>query len=124
MSKYTENVYPVTNATYRTMTGVAGASGTPLETTGGAGTAGGHWDDTARVIDGVNHPAITNELMIGFAAPGNPNIVTQLTLDAVEEFGYNTIGAPEGQPVIQASVSRKREFGEVPYGNDTRIATL
>ena len=117
-------VYPVTNATYRTMTGVAGASGTPLETTGGAGTAGGHWDDTARVIDGVNHPAITNELMIGFAAPGNPNIVTQLTLDAVEEFGYNTIGAPEGQPVIQASVSRKREFGEVPYGNDTRIATL
>lgn len=117
-------VYPTTNATYRTLTGVATASGTPLETSGGAGTAGGHWDDNARVIDGVNHPAISNDLMIGFAAPNNPNIITQLTLDAVEEFGYNTIGTAEGQPVVQVSVERRRKIDEVPYGNDTRISTL
>ena len=114
----TPTAYPTAVGTYRTIAGDNTLVGVPLENEGGAGTAGGHWDDNARVINGINHPAVTNDLMIGFAAPGNPNIVTQLTLDAVGEYGYEIIGAAEGAPVAGFGV-RTAAANEVAYGKDT-----
>ena len=53
--------------------------GVPLETDGGPGTAGGHWDDEL----------FEDELMTGFISPSN--YVGAITVAAFEDLGYDTI---------------------------------
>ena len=53
------------------------ATGVPLETTGGAGTAGGHWLETV----------FGNELMTGFIDPG-VNPISRITVGAFQDMGY------------------------------------
>jgi hypothetical protein len=54
----------------------------PVETDGGAGTAGAHWDDDT----------LTNELMTGFiGAPGDstaPNVLSQFSVMSLADLGY------------------------------------
>ena len=53
------------------------ATGVPLETTGGAGTAGGHWLETV----------FGNELMTGFIDRG-VNPISRITVGAFQDMGY------------------------------------
>ncbi|MEZ5714711.1 MAG: leishmanolysin-related zinc metalloendopeptidase [Paracoccaceae bacterium] len=51
----------------------------PVEMDGGAGTAGGHWDDAYFV----------NELMTGYIS--NPNYISAMTIASLEDLGYDTV---------------------------------
>ena len=66
-------------------------TGVPVETDGGPGTAGGHWDD--RLFD--------NELMTGFV--DDFNFVSGMTIASLEDLGYDTIfvARQPGADVIQ-----------------------
>ncbi|MDX1782275.1 MAG: leishmanolysin-related zinc metalloendopeptidase [Thalassovita sp.] len=50
----------------------------PIETDGGAGTAGGHWDDDT----------FGNEIMTGYI--NETNYLSELTVAALEDMGYDT----------------------------------
>lgn len=54
-------------------------SGVPVETDGGQGTAGGHWDE---ILFGT-------EIMTGYVDPGG--FVSQMTIAALEDMGYDTV---------------------------------
>jgi len=68
------------------------ASGVPVETDGGSGTAGGHWDDST----------FDDELMTGYISESN--YVSSMTVASLEDLGYETIwdaedpAAPMPQP--------------------------
>ena len=49
----------------------------PIETDGGAGTAGGHWDEEI----------FGNEIMTGFLNSG-ANPISRVTIGAMEDMGY------------------------------------
>ncbi|HVG49203.1 MAG TPA: leishmanolysin-related zinc metalloendopeptidase [Rubellimicrobium sp.] len=53
--------------------------GIPIETDGGPGTAGGHWDDDT----------FGNELMTGYV--DGKNYISAMTVAALEDMGYNTV---------------------------------
>ena len=54
-------------------------NGVPVETDGGPGTAGGHWDEET----------FENELMSGFI--DDPNYISGMTVAALEDMGYDTV---------------------------------
>ena len=53
--------------------------GVPIETDGGAGTAGGHWDEGT----------FNNEIMTGYV--NGSNFMSWMTIAALEDMGYDTI---------------------------------
>lgn len=59
------------------------ADGIPVETQGGSGTAGSHWDDAL----------FGSELMTGFI--DTANTVSAMTVAALEDLGYDTIWDPD-----------------------------
>lgn len=61
----------------------AALDGVPLETGGGGGTAGSHWDEEL----------FTAELMTGFI--DEANTVSAMTVAALEDLGYDTIWTAE-----------------------------
>jgi hypothetical protein len=89
---------------YNTLTGVTRTK-IPTESSGGPGTADGHWENNFRSSSGLSYPAITNELMVGFVGPNMK--ITKLTIGALVDFGYEEVlpGASEGSPVIATSIT-------------------
>ena len=80
-------------AAYIAEFGATGATGVPIETDYGSGTAGGHWDEAT----------FQNELMTGFIGTlddyQEPNYVSGMTVAALEDMGYETqwnLGGPAG----------------------------
>jgi len=63
-------------AEYRTLSGQQNAQSIPLETGGGAGTAGGHWSES--VFGG--------ELMTGYA--GGSMALSRMTIASLQDMGY------------------------------------
>jgi hypothetical protein len=65
--------------------GVPGAAYIPVETDGGSGTAGSHWDDLT----------LTNELMTGYIGtptdPYAPNVLSEFSVMSLADLGY-TVG--------------------------------
>ena len=59
--------------------------GVPIETDGGSGTAGVHWDDAT----------FNNEIMTGYL--NYNNLRSDMTVAALEDMGYDTIYADEFQ---------------------------
>lgn len=57
------------------------ATGVPVETDGGEGTAGGHWDEDI----------FTNELMTGIGMAGTDDYTSGMTVAALEDMGYDTV---------------------------------
>ncbi|PYG34422.1 leishmanolysin [Pelagimonas varians] len=55
------------------------ALGVPIETDGGAGTAGGHWDEVL----------FDTEIMTGYVDPDS--FVSDMTIAALEDMGYDTV---------------------------------
>lgn len=64
-----------------------GGSNVLIETDGGPGTAGGHWDETA----------FTNEIMTGYI--DDPNYLSTISVAAIEDMGYETIYGDGGVDV-------------------------
>ena len=64
---------------YRSIFGnLADPAGVPLETGGGQGTAGGHWDDNV----------FGTELMTGYLDAGVTNSLSRVTVGALQDIGY------------------------------------
>jgi thermitase len=63
---------------YRSLFGLATATGVPVENTGGPGTADAHWRES--VFD--------TELMTGYLNPGVKNPISRMTVGAFQDLGY------------------------------------
>lgn len=57
----------------------------PLETGGGSGTAGSHWDEATFMPNGVQ---MSNELMTGYFVPGEQTFLSDTTVGALADLGY------------------------------------
>jgi hypothetical protein len=84
----------------------------PLEDSGGAGTVSGHWEDNYRNSsylggDLYTYPGVSNELMVGTISPGQPRILSKLSIGGLLDFGYVEItpGNNEGTPTLRNSLS-------------------
>ncbi|MFM8954091.1 MAG: S8 family serine peptidase [Planctomycetaceae bacterium] len=96
----TNPLYVGTNALreYRSLFGVPNARGVPLETAGGAGTAGSHWSEAVFV----------NELMTGFVeAAGVAMPISRITVGQFQDLGYQvnyTKADAYAKPAVRATV--------------------
>ena len=63
---------------YKSVSGNSSASYVPLETTGGRGTAGGHWSESL----------FNSELMTGYAENYPPMPISIVTVGALQDLGY------------------------------------
>lgn len=73
---------------YRTLKRDQTITSIPVENTGGAGTAGGHWRETV----------FGNELMTGFAErPGVAMPISRMTVGALQDIGY-TVNYGKAEP--------------------------
>lgn len=68
------------NAMLAYATEFGGTGGVPIETDGGSGTAGGHWDEDT----------FADEIMTGYIG-GVPTYVSSMTVASFEDLGYETI---------------------------------
>jgi hypothetical protein len=91
-------------AKYRTESGNRGARWVPVEQTGGAGTAGSHWDDDDPFFNRRTRNG-SSELMIGNIDPGNETKFTsETTWAAMADLWYqvkginDNLGRPRGGP--------------------------
>jgi hypothetical protein len=57
----------------------------PVEKSGGIGTAGSHWDETAFAPQGQH---MSNELMTGYVAANEKTYVSDTTVGALADLGY------------------------------------
>ena len=73
---------------YRSLRNDQTVTSIPVENTGGAGTAGGHWRETV----------FGNELMTGFAErPGVQMPISRMTVGALQDIGY-TVNYAKAEP--------------------------
>ena len=79
----------------------------PVETDGGPGTAGGHWDEET----------FANELMTGFLDGGVANPISRVTVGALADMGYsvNLAAADAYAPPAGGSL---RKGGNIVWGGD------
>ena len=103
--------YPTAQSGYNAITEDISLTKVPLETTGGSGTSGAHWDDelrpsTAAGSLGKSYPGFSNELMIGYYSSGMNAKISQLSIGALVDFGYEEVtpGANEGIPTLELSL--------------------
>lgn len=74
-------------------------SGVPVETDGGAGTAGGHWNEgdvtfsNGSTLTDTDAFPFDNEIMTGFI--NGSNYLSDTTIAALEDMGYDTIYNPD-----------------------------
>ena len=81
---------------YRTLAANATATGVPVENTGGAGTAGGHWRESV----------FKTELMTGYAEqPGVAMPISRMTVGGLQDLGYMVNYAAADPYVLPAITS-------------------
>jgi hypothetical protein len=80
--------YPKTLKAYNDVTGKNFVTGVPLESSGGSGTAGSHWEDNFRIgfEPGKDSYGMINELMTGTI--NNPAPLSSITLAYLEDIGW------------------------------------
>jgi hypothetical protein len=93
--------YPNTQTAYNGITSLERAK-TPLETSGGSGTASAHWEDDYRTSDGTGYYGVVDELMVGALVPGGM-VLSDLSLGALKDFGYEVYPGKEGVPSLATS---------------------
>jgi hypothetical protein len=95
-------------AAYTTIFGVS-ATSVPVENTGGAGTAGGHWRESV----------FRTELMTGYAEPAGVAMpISRITVGALEDLGYTVNYAAADPYTKPASVAAAAAFAAVqPSGS-------
>lgn len=92
---------------YRSVAANANYVKIPLESTGSAGTASAHWENDFRPSSatgsgGMSHAGLVNELMVGYYSAGMNSIISDVSIKALVDFGYEEVnpGANEGVPEI------------------------
>lgn len=93
--------YPSVQTAYNSMTSL-NRSKTPLETSGGSGTASAHWEDDFRTSDGTGYYGVVDELMVGAIVSGGM-VLSDLSLGALKDFGYDVYPGREGTPSLATS---------------------
>lgn len=84
---------------YRRLRGGEGDRGVPVESTGGPGTADGHWRESV----------LGNELMSGFiGAPGNP--LSRITAASLGDIGYE-VDVAAAEPYTLPDLLERAEAG-------------
>jgi hypothetical protein len=101
----------------------------PVEDTGGAGTAGAHWENSYRASSyhgsrGLTYPGLYNELMIGYYSQFITYVMSPMTIKALIDFGLGykeiTPGASEGNPTtVNSLLPLSVPFDAVSYGDCT-----
>ncbi len=86
---------PTAAAEYNTIFGTRG-NFVPVETDGGPGTAGAHWDEEILI----------NELMTGFINDGTENPISRITIGSLQDIGYE-VNLAAGDPYAPRSRSNK-----------------
>ncbi|MFP6765405.1 MAG: leishmanolysin-related zinc metalloendopeptidase, partial [Planctomycetaceae bacterium] len=77
----------------------------PVETDGGPGTAGGHWDEET----------FANELMTGFLDGGVTNPISRITVGALADMGYQ-VNLNAADPYSPPAPGSSRKTGEIVWG--------
>lgn len=93
--------YPHVQQAYNSITSLE-RDKTPLEATGGGGTASAHWEDDFRSSAGISYYGVADELMVGALVPGGM-VLSDLSLGALKDFGYETYPSAEGVPSLSTS---------------------
>ena len=103
------NTYTNAQAAYNSITNLV-RTRIPLENTGGAGTASGHWEDSFRRATaagslGLTYPGFRNEIMGGYFSPNVNFVISRLTIKTLVDFGWEEISpnASEGNPGLKLS---------------------
>lgn len=78
---------------YRLITGDPSLNAVPIETHGGAGTAGSHWDEAV----------FGRELMTGYAENSPPMPLSAVTIGALDDYGY-TVNYSAADPFTLSSL--------------------
>jgi Leishmanolysin len=97
---------------------IAGCSAAPVETSGGRGTACGHWDEDC----------MRNELMTGFLTTGTKAILSRITIGTLEDMGY-TVDYSRAEPYTRANLGsgctcRRRTLMDMFNGETVALGTL
>jgi hypothetical protein len=103
--------YPKCLGAYKSITSDARYTKIPLESTGAASTASAHWEDsfrpsTAAGSGGLSHLGMLNELMVGQYSSNINYVISDVTLKALVDMGYQerNPGANEGVPTLARGV--------------------
>ncbi|HTM72421.1 MAG TPA: leishmanolysin-related zinc metalloendopeptidase [Pseudolabrys sp.] len=75
----------------------ANGSSVPLEQNGGAGTAGSHWDEATFAPSGV---LMSDELMTGWVDPNQPIVLSDTTVQAFADLGYQVTDPSASSPEL------------------------
>jgi leishmanolysin len=75
----------------------ANGSSVPLEQNGGAGTAGSHWDEATFAPGGV---LMSDELMTGWVDPNQPIVLSDTTVQAFADLGYQVTDPSASSPEL------------------------
>ena len=99
--------YPSVQSAYNRISSLD-RSKTPLETSGGSGTASAHWENNYRVSDGVGYYGMVDELMVGALVSGGM-VLSDLSLGSLKDFGYEVYAGREGEPSLATSTAMRSQ---------------
>lgn len=99
--------YPSVQTAYNTITSLERTK-TPLETSGGSGTASAHWENDHRTSEGIGYHGVVDELMVGALVSGGM-VLSELSLGALEDFGYEVHPGREGSPSLATSTAMRAQ---------------
>lgn len=106
--------YPETQSSYNLITSLE-RNKTPLESLGGSGTASAHWENNFRTSDSVSYYGVTDEIMVGALIQGGM-ILSDMSLGALKDFGYETYPSIEGVPHLATSTAIMKMDGLLKCG--------
>lgn len=93
--------YPSVQTAYNSISS-SDRNKTPVESSGGSGTASAHWEDDYRMSSGVPYYGVADELMVGALVPGGM-VLSDLSIGALKDFGYEAYASQEGTPSLSRS---------------------
>lgn len=99
--------YPSVQTAYNAITSLDRTK-TPLETSGGSGTASAHWENNYRTSDGAGYYGVVDELMVGALVSGGM-VLSDLSLGALKDFGYEVYPGREGDPSLATSTAMRSQ---------------
>lgn len=99
--------YPAVQMAYNSITSLERTK-TPLETSGGSGTASAHWENNYRTSDGTGYYGVVDELMVGALVSGGM-VLSDLSLGALKDFGYEVYPGKEGSPSLATSTAMRTQ---------------
>jgi len=110
--------YPSTQKAYNSITSLDRTK-TPLESSGGSGTASAHWENDFRLSSGTAYYGVSDELMVGALVQGGM-VLSDLSLGALKDFGYEAYPSAEGRPNLSTSTGVRSLEGALKCGLSSR----